>query len=251
MISVVTWLWRTPWYRSQFSWEHVEALARQVRRHYPHPHKFLCISNVPGGAAGVERVHDTEDFAYLESPHGARHPSCYRRLRMFQPFIGSILGERFVSLDVDSLIVGDPTPLWHREEDIVLWRDPGRGRFCGSMVLLRAGTRAFVWESFRGMTSAQQAFLSGTVGSDQGWMSYTLAREEATWTKADGVYSYRYDIQPHFNVLPADARIVFFHGPNVDPWLPHMQKIPWIQEAYGESTEPLANQSATATPSEV
>lgn len=250
MLSIVTWLWRTPGYRSQFSWEHVGLLAQQVRRRYPHPHRFLCVSNVPGGAEGVERLEDHEDFAYLESPHGKRHPSCYRRLRMFQPAIGLLFGDRFVSLDLDTVLVADPSPLWHRREDIVLWRDPGRGRYCGSMVLMTAGSRPFVWTSFEGMTSVQQAWLTGTVGSDQGWMSYAL-KSEAEWGRADGVYSYRYDIQSHFNILPADARIVFFHGPNVDPWLPHMQKIPWIQEAYGESTEPLANQPATATSSEV
>lgn len=234
MLTVVCWLWATPGYRSSFGWEHVSLLRRQVQRHYPHPHRFICVSNLSGRPVwtDIEQVGDTEDFADLASPHGPSNPSCYRRLRLFHPDIGAVLGPRIVSLDLDVVITGDLTPLWRRPEDLVLYKDPGkRGGYCGSMLLLTAGCRPEVWTRFDAMTSPQQALVAGNFGSDQGWISHVLGPQEAVWTPADGVYSYRYHVAPAGS-LPDDARLVVCHGPGVDPWLPHMRRIPWIAHAY-------------------
>ncbi len=243
-MNIVTWLWNVPGYRSQFDWSHVSLLREQVRRHYPHAHRFVCVSNIPGkpSGVGIERLHDREDFADVASPHGGPNPSCYRRLRLFDPAF--FPGERIVSLDLDVVLTGDVTPLWHREEDIVLLKDSGKhGGYNGGMTLLTGGCRSEVWTRFDAMTSPQQALLAGRFGSDQGWISHVLGDGEATWSKADGVYSYRNEIQPS-GTLPPDARMVFFHGANVDPWLPHMRRIEWIASAYsGLDSPPLSSPS--------
>lgn len=232
MITVTTWLWQAPGYRSSFTWSAVTTLAGMVRRNYPHPHRFVAISNLPDAPDGLEVLPDTLDFADLPSPHGGNNPSCYRRLRLFRPDIGAVLGPRIVSLDLDVVITGDLTPLWHREEDLVLYKDPGkRGGYCGSMLLLAAGCRPEVWTRFDAMSSPQQALVAGNFGSDQGWISHVLGPKEAVWTPTDGVYSFRYHIAPT-GTLPDDARLVVCHGPGVDPWLPHMRRIPWIARAY-------------------
>lgn len=232
MITVVTWLWETPGYRSQFNWTHVSILREMVARHYPHPHRFVCISNVNASMAPVDTIPDDADFAELKSPHGRDNPSCYRRLRLFRPDIGAVLGERIVSLDLDVVITGDLTPLWNRPEDIVLYQDPGRRQgYCGSMLLLTAGCRPQVWEQFNALTSPTEARVGGQAGSDQAWISHILGPKEAVWTPADGVYSYRYHVAPT-GTLPADARLVVCHGANVDPWLPHMRRLEWVAGAY-------------------
>lgn len=226
-LTVVTWLWAG----RAFDWTHVQLLQRQVARWYPFPFRFLCVTNVPGCAAGVERIQDVEDFGWLPSPHGVRYPSCYRRLRMFRPDIGAVFGARFVSLDLDVVLTGDVTPLWHRPEPIVLLKDSGkRGGYNGSMVLMSAGARPEVWTRFDAMTSPQQAILAGRFGSDQGWISYVLGDNEACWTRADGVYSYRNELTD--GSLPPDARMVVFHGADVKPWLPHMRRIEWVAQAH-------------------
>lgn len=231
MISVVCWLWAPPpQYRSSFDWSHVQLLQRQVARHYPHPHRVVCVTNVSGRADGVEAIPDREDFASLPSPHGRSNPSCYRRLRLFDPSCD--FGSRIVSLDLDVVITGDLTPLWDRPEDLVLYRDPGPKRgYCGSMILLTAGCRPQVWERFDAMTSPQQALVAGRSGSDQGWITHVLGPDEAVWTPTDGVYSYRYHIAPT-GALPADARLVVCHGAQADPWLPHMRRHEWVARAY-------------------
>lgn len=236
MISFITWLWKPhPQYRSQFSAKHVNTLASMIARHYAKPHRFICVTDIPKGIArSVEIVPAWNDFAALASPHGPtwRQPSCYRRLRAFHPDIGRTFGERFVSMDLDTVITGDITPLFDRTEDFVIWReqDP-RSFYNGSLMMLTAGARPQVWNTFNPKRSPAAAKAAGRFGSDQGWLSHCLGKGEATWGKEDGVYSYRVDIAPNDGILPKDARVVHCHG-GQDPWGRDMSKLDWVKEAY-------------------
>lgn len=233
--SVICWRWKPqPGYRSTFGPETVNTLAAMVRRHYPHPHRFICVTDDSHGLdARVEVVPAWNDFANVPSPHGGKNPSCYRRLRMFHPDAAQWFGERFVSLDLDVVITGDLTPLWHRSEDIVLWGDTNKRRgshYNGSMILLTAGSRPKVWTQFDPVVSPQQSVAAHAWGSDQGWISYCLGGGEAKWSKADGVYSFRNDLKQEMP-LPRGARIVMFHGVH-DPWGSVAQQKPWVRAHY-------------------
>lgn len=234
MLSVVCYRWRpVDGYRSQFGPETVNVLRRMVARHYQRPHRFICVTDDPAGIdPGVEIVPMWDDFGALPSPHGGKNPSCYRRLRAFSPEIASVFGPRFVSLDLDCVVVGDLAPLWDRPEEFVMWGDtnplPG-SHYNGSMLLMTAGARRQVWETFDPETSPRLALAARCWGSDQGWISYCLGPGEARWSKADGVYSFRNDLS-QTRALPADARIVFFHGKH-DPWHADVQaRHPWVSE---------------------
>lgn len=233
-MTVVTWKWPPrEGYRSTFGPVAVNTLASMVRRHYSSVDRFVCVTNDGAGLdASIEVVPDREDFASVPSPHGGQNPSCYRRLRMFAPDAGETFGARFVSLDLDTVITGDLRPVWDRPEDIVLWGDtnPQKGsHYNGSMVLMTAGCRTRVWDSFRPESSPRLARSAGSFGSDQGWISYTLGPSEARWTTRDGVFSYRVHLASQ-SVLPPEARVVSFHGPN-DPWSPQVQAAhPWVSE---------------------
>ncbi len=234
MLTVVTWKWETPGYRSTFTSDTVNVLARMVGRHYKQPHRVVCVTDQPEGLdSAIEPVPAWNDFANVPSPHGKRNPSCYRRLRLFHPEAEQFFGPRFVSIDLDAVIVNDMAPLWDRSEDVVLWGDstnPQPGSiYNGSMQLLRACARPGVWNDFDPRTSPDLAMRAGAWGSDQGWLSYKLGRHEAKWTKADGVYSYRNHIKPtRDKALPADARVVFFHGAD-DPWTTG-QSLQWVRQ---------------------
>jgi hypothetical protein len=234
-LTVATFKWQPPpGYRSIFGPKTVNVLRRMVARFYPQPHRFVCITDDPDGLdAGIEVVPIWPDYANLPSPHGNKNPSCYRRLKLFSPDIESVLGRRFVSLDLDCVIVGDLTPLWHRDEDFVIWGDYTNPKtiYNGSMMLHTAGARRQVWDRFDPRTSPAESKNAGAWGSDQGFISYCLGPHEARWTKADGVYSYRNEIVPNRFQKPDNARIVFFHG-RVDPWSPEAQGVDWIREAW-------------------
>lgn len=231
MLSIVSFKWRPhPGYRSQFGPETVNVLKRMVARHYQKPHRFICITDDSHGIdADVEVLPLWQDHSNLSNPHGVKHPSCYRRLRMFSPQIAELVGSRFVMLDLDAVITSDVSPLWDRPEDFVIWGDTNpKTPYNGSMMLMTAGARKHVWERFDPQQSPRQAVRAGFFGSDQGWISYVLGKGEAKWTQSDGVYSWRNHVIPNRGQLPPGARIVLFHG-GTDPWSDKAQRYEWVK----------------------
>lgn len=234
MLTVCCFRWKpVPGYRSTFGPETVNTLKKMVARHYPHPHRFVCITDDAAGIGkDIEIVPLWPDHARVPSPLGAKRPSCYRRLKLFDPGIGKLLGDRIVAIDLDCVITADVTPLWQRPEPIVLWGGTHQKTpYNGSMLLLTAGARPQAWTTFSPANSPRLARNAGYYGSDQAWLSYCLGPNEARWTQADGVYSFRCDVEPK-GICPTDARIVFLHG-NKDPWsLGMKQRYPFIAEHY-------------------
>lgn len=234
MLTVCTFKWKPPaGYRSTFGPASVLALRDGVARHYAKPHRFVCLTDDATGLEGIETLPLWADHAEVPNPHGRGNPSCYRRLKLFDPAIESLLGPRFVSLDLDTVVVGDLAPIFDRTEDFLIWGETNPHSFYnGSMFMLTAGARPQVWTDFDPKNSPREAFRARRFGSDQGWISHKLGRGEATWGRPDGVYSFRVHIQPHGGVLPDDARLVMFHG-KVDPWHRIAQQYGWVRQHWG------------------
>lgn len=232
MLTVIAWLWKPPrGYRSQFTATHVNTLKAMVARHYRNPHRFVCITDMPEGM-NCETYPLWNDHQRVLNPWGPRNPSCYRRLKLFSEWAGTVFGDRFVSLDLDCVIVNDLVPLWDRPEDFVIWGDTNRHTpYNGSMFMLRAGTRTKVWTDFDAITSPQYSRKLGYFGSDQAWIGACLGPNEAKWTQKDGVYSYRNDIKVKGGGLPSNARITLWHG-QVDPWSHEGQRLKWVRDNY-------------------
>lgn len=236
MISVVCFKWKPPpGYRSEFGARQVNTLARMVARHYPDPHRFICITDDARGIdPSIEVFRLWNDLGTVRNPSGQKNPSCYRRLRVFAKNAGAWIGDRFVCLDLDAVIVGDLRPLWNRPDDFVIWRSTTAGNpYNGSMFLNRAGTRPQLWEEFDPERTPTLTKGAGFYGSDQAWIGYCLGRAEKTWGPEDGVYSFRNEVAGrHLGAPPAGARIVFFHGRG-DPWSPDVyNRHAWIKDAY-------------------
>lgn len=232
MLDVVCFRWLPQaGYRSTFGPETVNVLRKMVQRHYRGEHRFSCVTDDPAGIdADVRIIPIWDDFANIPSPHGERNPSCYRRLKLFSLEAATLIGPRFVSLDLDCVIAGDMTPVWDRPEDFVIWGDTNKTTpYNGSMMLMTAGARPQVWTTFDPRTSPRKAKAAQCWGSDQGWISYCLGPKEKKWTRADGVYSYRNDLKQSRSALPKDARIIFFHG-REDPWGRNAQTMDWVRE---------------------
>lgn len=234
MLTFVCWRWRSPvGYRSVFAPETVYALREMIRRHYARPHRFVCVTDRPEELTGVETIRLWEDCAAIPSPFGRHNPSCYRRLKLFAPDAGKMFGERVVSIDLDTVIVRDITPLFDTDVDFKIWgcSDYPRQWFNGSLFMLRTGSHPDVWTTFDPDTSPEISKRAGCFGSDQGWMRHVLGSKMPTWGEADGVYSFRKHVAPAGNRLPEDARVVFFHG-KWDPWDFRCQQIDWIRRHY-------------------
>lgn len=247
-LSVVCFKWQPrAGYRSVYGPAQVNALRSMVARHYPRPHRFICVTDDPAGLhPEVEAVPLWADHAEVPNPSFRTGPSCYRRLKVFAPDIAPVLGERFVCLDLDVVITGDLRPLFDRKEDFIGWRNPNPlWPLNGSLFMLNAGARPQVWETFDPASSPAKSHAAGCRGSDQGWMSYVLGRDEATWGPEDGVWSYQDELlgrtkrvpltqrqRRQHGALPEGARVVVFHGA-VDPWAPVAAQVsPWVKEHY-------------------
>lgn len=251
MFRVVTWKWKPPpQYRSQYTAEHVNTLASMVSRNIKMEYEFCCATDDPTGIDSSVRIIPLwDDYADVPNPSSDKGPSCYRRLKAFSEEAKDLIGDRFVSIDLDTVITGDVTPLWDRPDDFIIWGDTERDyhkRFIariprhmhvfqrlynGSMWMLRAGTRQIVWQRFDPAVSPGEAIRHGRHGSDQGWISHVLGPGEKVWTTHDGVYSYRNHLKQKNGVLPEDARMVCFHG-HVDPWSSEVSSLDWIRKHY-------------------
>lgn len=232
MLSVVTFKWKPlRQYRSQFDSSHVNVLRTMIERHYEKPHKFFCVTDDPEGLDNrIEAVPLWDDFKQVPSPHGAAYPSCYRRLKMYSQEAENIFGRRFVTMDLDAVVMRDVSPLWDRTEDFVIWAGTNnKTHYNGSMTLMTAGSRREVWDDFNPYKSPHDSVQAGQFGSDQGWISHKLGFGQPTWKFNDGVVSYSAHMRSHKGILPRSARIVFFNG-KVDPWSPEAQALPWVRK---------------------
>lgn len=241
MLTVCTFKWFDPKYRWNdrfiYGAEHVNRLHRGIRRNLSLPHRFVCVTDDGTGLdSGIEVVPIWQD--------AAEHGGCYRRLRAFGADIAEVLGDRFVWLDLDCVITGSLDALFARTEPLVLWSNGvSTAPYCGSMVMMDAGAAPWVWEEFDYEDCLQSKWATGYVGTDQAWFSALLGPDMPTWTRKDGVYSWRHlpsakapaaAARRRYGVdaggLPDDARIVFFHGV-VDPSEPAMRRrFPWIED---------------------
>lgn len=247
MITVVTHWWRSSGYHTNFRAEHVNVLRRMVARNYDRPHRFVCVTDEDPKDLDPEIVVvplGMNDLGLLQNPSTRKGPSCYRRLRLFAKDAAEVFGgERLVALDLDTVILKSMVPLWDRDDDLVLWRDPlfHDVRYNGSMMLLRAGSCPDVWEDFDPGVSPRITRRTGLFGTDQAWISYKLGPGYPTWGRAEGVYSFRLMTEQKLRrrmyteplperVPPHNARVVFFHG-HKNPWDEDVQgKYHWVRE---------------------
>lgn len=231
--SVVVWKWHKPGYRSTFNAKSVNVMRSMVARHYPLPHRFICITDDPQGIdSGIEVYPISDEFKDIANPTWSWAPSCYRRLRSFSPEFEKIAGRRFVSIDLDCVILGDLRPLWNRTEDFVIYAsNHANYHVNGSMFMMNAGCRRQVWDRFDPQSSPKAANAAGNNGSDQGWIQYVLGKAEARWTNDDGIYAYLKDCERlRGGRLPDGARLIVFHGKK-NPWDDHVQKqSPWVAQ---------------------
>lgn len=215
MLSVITFKYVKPTYRTTYTSEHVNTLRRMVARCYNHPHRIFCVTDDPTGLDdGIEYVPLWRDHSDLVNPsHPTSRPNCYPRLKLFSGEMEAIFGPRFISLDLDMVLVDDVAPLWNRPEDFVIYDARGDDHYNGSMFMMTAGAREQVWTKFDPVRSPQLTTAAGMRGSDQAWIRYCLSPHAATWSYEEGVYAYlnlvppRRNRRPRPNIVPSGRRL--------------------------------------------
>lgn len=199
--TIVVFKWRPlAGYPLKFSSGDVNTLYERMKKHYPEMQRFVCVTDDAKGLNNsIESAALGSLYSNLRNPSWRRGPGCHRRLMMYSPKFERIAGPRFACVDIDIKPVGKLAPIFDRTEDFVGWRSGRKDgkrqeQFGGALVMMNAGARARVWETFCKDPDAAiaTALAAGYHGSDQAWVSYCLDKDgEAYWTEADGVYYYR------------------------------------------------------------
>lgn len=215
MLTVLTWLWAQDKTRTTYTAAHVNIWADMVRRNLTMPHRVACVTDMPEGIdPSIKIITPPGDFLDIENPRWTNgKPQCYRRLSMFRRDAGRIFGRRFVCMDLDCVIGGRLDPLFDRKDDLVLFKGTSCDRpYNGSMMLIKAGCRPYVFEDFNEAAALESGALF--CGSDQAWLAHRLGWSEKTWDQSDGVYFFSSKFRSQAR---ARARILFFPG-KTKPW---------------------------------
>lgn len=228
MLTVVGWLWRDVEAKHGYQPGHVDTWARMIHRHLRStPHRFVVMTDTPGERFSelVTPVELWPDWRELRReihwPLG--RPNCYTRLKAFSEEARALFGDRFVSIDLDCIVMDDLDPLFDRPEDFLICHRPQtRGRpvhnlYQGSMWYMLTGARPEVWLDFKGEESIRAA--AAYLGTDQAWINYRLGLGEAGWTWQDGVAAWPEIVADNrwLYAPPPGLRIIFFHG-DQKPW---------------------------------
>lgn len=238
MITLVLWKWHQQGYRDTYTMEHANLMANMLQRNLTIPHRILLVTDDPAGAE-METFPLWDDFKNLKNASGAHLPSCYRRLKLFDPetqtAMGIEKGSRIASIDLDACVIQNCDKLFTRKEKWVGWGVRGTYHqrvFNGSMWMFTAGEFVDLWKSFDPVRSPRAALQGGFMGSDQGWLSYNLARRPdcAGWSWPH-VASFPREIY-RLKRIDVNNCIVFFHGRN-KPWQTETLRIaPWLRRYY-------------------
>lgn len=249
MLHVVLWKWKQERFREVYTSDYVNITAAALRDNLVGiNHRIVCITDDPKGLAPFIHTYPLwDDYRGVPNSSGAHLPSCYRRLKLFDPDTQHTLdiapGERICSFDVDSLVTGSLTEIFRRIESTNCtyagWGVKGTFHhrvFNGSFWTFLAGEHAQMWSSFNVHECRHRILRAGYLGSDQAWLSYNFA-------KHDSALGIGY---PEFASYPREVRklgkfdhrtkVVFFHG-SKKQWHADVQRLsPWIKRYWKDVT---------------
>lgn len=237
MLTVVTWLWNQPGFRTKYNAQTVITMRDMIKKYYNKPHRFVCVTDE--NILDIETISLGDTFSDLKNPTWENGPSCYRRLIAFKKDIGKLFGERFISIDLDAIIMGDLSPIFDRTEEAVFLSGISKAvPYCGSLFMLNAGCRQEVWVNFNPDRSPSITESAGLKGSDQAWISYCL-KNEATWQYGKDILDFsHYTKYGKLEKEKPDCSIIFFNG-KLKPWDKKVrEQYPWIKEYYNYETSP-------------
>lgn len=233
MLTICTW-----WWGDKFGIDHVNKLAASVRRNLAQTYRFVCIHDADKGFPDFSDA-VTHSWPIIDTEL-TKTKGCFARLRMFDPewqemypgnteLYGNAPFSRLVSIDLDTIIVGQLDPVVDRKEDFVIMQGGNATNPCpynGALMLLRPGAHPEVWKDFSLEAAAKVPFYS--FPDDQAWLAHKVPGAAAWKTGPEhGVYVFQKPGWPGGGYVPPDgARLVTFI--NRDP--SQLMDLKWVQE---------------------
>ena len=96
---------------NNYTAEHVNKLEEMVARNLSLPHEFICITDNPVGinCRTIPLWNKCKELG-----------GCYNRLYVFSEDMKELIGDRFVCIDLDCVIVGSLDALFIRQDDFMI-----------------------------------------------------------------------------------------------------------------------------------
>lgn len=180
--------------------EHVQSLRNQIRTFMPDV-EIVCLSDIDFQIEDVRREPLRHDW-----------PGWWSKLELFRP--GVFGKQRVVYLDLDTWVRGDLTPLAAIPGTFATLRDFYRPDGLGSGVMVFDPLEA-VELYIRFAFDAESHMRQHKRGGDQAFIeTFRIWTASRIQDHVSGVYSYKADC---LEGVPADARLVCFHG-RPKPW---------------------------------
>jgi hypothetical protein len=240
VLTVVCWKWG-----NLFGPEYVNTLRSMLARHLHAPHRLVCVTD---DCHDVDLSVECFDIDLVVPKWLWSAPRCVRRMAQFDPTFQKVVGgSRFLTVDLDVVLVDDVTPLFTRSEPLVAWRVGYAQVYCGSVVLQGAGVLADLWAKFSRDPERFSSWVAGTqhlrrpyVVSDQNMLNAYVSHYRvpvAEWTEHAGFVTYfgrGYERLAHLGVgpshprLPQGARIVVLGS--ADKAVLDERSYPWVEE---------------------
>lgn len=188
-INIICWKWGTNKHIKKgivYGPEYVNELYRMLKEKCSVPFQLYCITDDP------DDVRDEVITIPLWDEY-TDHGGCWVRLPVFDNRLADMLDiDRFISIDLDCVIVDDPAPIFQRNEDFVIYCEHHRNTpYCGAMFMMNIGCRSWVYDNFdfRNYPATGEG-PRWSCGTDQLHISNCLYPNEAIWDESDGVYNF-------------------------------------------------------------
>lgn len=200
--------------------EHFNVLERMVRSQLHSCTNFVVMTNEPAGIKS----------STIPLPYDL--PGSWGKVALFAPNIEGVNTEYVLALDVDIVITGSLDPIVTYPGDLVMYIDGDYTRgFNPSVLKLKVGSRAYIWEEFEfkrdnKIYGHSGILLKGSGGllGDQGYINSHIKCDVGGYPLS-WIQSYKWQ---KLEKSPADSRIVVFHG-IPKPW-DLLDSSPWIKD---------------------
>lgn len=228
-ITFVNFLWHDEKTRKKksamrYSAESVNIAYNMISRNVTIPWEMVCATDIPEGINPAVRTVPIDPK--LKVP-GRR----FQKLMVFRRDAEALFGKRIFMFDLDTVFIGNIDHIVSRTEPLVLWLNPrwaklenrekGTSKFNSSFVLLDAGARPEVYDSyFDGLDREDQ--------DDQHIITRVVGLDHPDyWDHRDGIYWFH---TVKTSGLESNAKIVTFAGNGRGPLKADTPK--WALDAY-------------------
>lgn len=201
----VCWLWRgRGFWKSVATYgpEHVAVLASMLERHGGH--RLTCVHDgsfeMP---AGVDAIVMPESVAAL--------PEYQPKLWAWSPQFQERIGERFTSIDLDVVILGDLASLLATKLPIRLWNGAIGEPYNTSLFTLEPSHGQDVWTTLDQERLRRARENASYWTGDQSWVAHVLGPSMPAFGEDSGVV--RYVRKLHRGWMPKGILAAFFCGP--------------------------------------